>query len=305
MVLRIVLETLPAILLYFYLKRFVGQPLGFTFVSILHFLPFILFLSVFLLFGEDVPFRYFQVSGAWVFGIQFIAYPLAGLSILRAMDTRSPSMERYFNPIVPPRFRWLKTCFWIAVSHGLIRIGSVVLTYWNIDIAGAFEKVNLLIFTMISFFLVYIFLKNPQIIHNDGLDGTGDSAGASGPRYRLSTLSREQGLEIMRQMNGFMEKVKPYLDPDLTLVSLAKQLNLSVHVISEVMNTIINQNFYDYVNNYRVEEFKRLASNPGNNHLKLLALAYNAGFKSKTTFNTAFKKFTGQTPSQYRDSTDY
>ena len=69
--------------------------------------------------------------------------------------------------------------------------------------------------------------------------------------------------------------------------------------MTEIINNIVKQNFYDYVNNFRVEEFKSLANDPANMHLKILSLAYDAGFKSKTTFNTTFKKITGQTPSEY------
>ena len=64
----------------------------------------------------------------------------------------------------------------------------------------------------------------------------------------------------------------------------------------------MRQNFFDYVNNYRVEEFKKLVNDPAKKDDKLIFLAYDAGFNSKSTFNTAFKKFTGQTPSDYRNS---
>ena len=97
-----------------------------------------------------------------------------------------------------------------------------------------------------------------------------------------------------------MEITKPYLNPDMSIQELAEQVKIPSRIISEVVNNFIGQNFNDYVNNYRVEEYKKLAEDSSKNHYTVLALGYEAGFKSKTTFNTAFKKFTGKTPSEYR-----
>ena len=77
-------------------------------------------------------------------------------------------------------------------------------------------------------------------------------------------------------------------------------MHLPGYIISEVLNGLLKQNFFDYINNYRIEEFKRLASMPENSKETNLSLAFVSGFNSKTAFNTAFKKFTGHTPSQFR-----
>ena len=94
-----------------------------------------------------------------------------------------------------------------------------------------------------------------------------------------------------------MENEKPYLDPKLTLSKLASMLGISSNHLSQVINQYEKVNFCDFVNKYRIEEFKiQTKKNP---HFNILALALEAGFNSKSAFNHIFKKHTGKTPSQY------
>lgn len=106
---------------------------------------------------------------------------------------------------------------------------------------------------------------------------------------RLSTLLR------------YMSAEKPYLEPDLTLPDLARRLHTNPVGLSQVINIGAGKNFNDFVNEYRVEEFKRQVRDPANGHLSLLGQALNCGFNSKATFNRAFKKFTGLSPKEFAD----
>ena len=96
-----------------------------------------------------------------------------------------------------------------------------------------------------------------------------------------------------------MEKEKPYVNFDLSLQGLADKLHLSRHQLSNLINQQHHKNFYEFVNFYRVEEVKYLMRQPKNQHLKLISLAYDAGFNSKSSFNRIFKQLTEMTPSQY------
>jgi len=97
-----------------------------------------------------------------------------------------------------------------------------------------------------------------------------------------------------------MEEHKPYQDPELSLTSLAKKTGISRNLLSETINNGLGSNFYDFINNYRLEEVKKLMSSPKWKNYTILALAYEAGFQSKSTFNSFFKKNTSITPSRYR-----
>lgn len=97
-----------------------------------------------------------------------------------------------------------------------------------------------------------------------------------------------------------MEREKIYQNPELKLTDLAAHLELSPHYLSQLLNIHVGENFYDFINRRRVEEFKESLNDPTKQHFNLLGLAYEAGFNSKAAFNNAFKKYTGMTPSEFR-----
>ena len=97
-----------------------------------------------------------------------------------------------------------------------------------------------------------------------------------------------------------MEVEKLYLETELTLQELADRVGAPAYQISQAINEGLNKNFYDLINAYRVDEAKQLLLNPTNSNFTILSVAFEAGFNSKTTFNTVFKKFTGLTPSDFR-----
>ena len=98
-----------------------------------------------------------------------------------------------------------------------------------------------------------------------------------------------------------MENEKPYLDAELGLPQLAERLTLSTHDLSFVINEGFQENFFQFINRYRVNEAKMLLRSPKHKHLSILGIAFESGFRSKTTFNTTFKKLTGQSPSQFME----
>ncbi len=107
--------------------------------------------------------------------------------------------------------------------------------------------------------------------------------------------------QIVERILAMMENEKLYQEPDLTLQNLAHKLQFPSYQVSQAINDGMKKNFYDLVNGYRVEEAKRLLLNPKNKNYTILSVGFEAGFNSKTTFNTVFKKFTGLTPTDYRE----
>lgn len=111
------------------------------------------------------------------------------------------------------------------------------------------------------------------------------------------TNEQEQRLQ---ELNAFMESNRPYLDPDLTLTELAAQMKTTRGALSALINEAAGSNFYDFVNRYRVEQVKKLMADPAMKNYNVLGIALEAGFRSKSTFNLIFKRFTGLTPSEYK-----
>jgi AraC-like DNA-binding protein len=93
---------------------------------------------------------------------------------------------------------------------------------------------------------------------------------------------------------------KPYLNPELTLHDLSSQLKVSDRKLSILINAELGKSFFDLINSYRIEEAKKILRTSKDPKLTVLEIMYEVGFNSKSSFNTAFKKYTGSTPTAYR-----
>lgn len=119
-------------------------------------------------------------------------------------------------------------------------------------------------------------------------------------KYKNSSLSKEDRVSYQQKILKAIEEEKIYLNHDLTQANFAKKLSLSSHHLSEVFSFEFDKNFYQLINSYRIIEAKKILEQPTNKDYKIIAVAYDAGFKSKTTFNRVFKEQTGYTPTEYR-----
>lgn len=106
--------------------------------------------------------------------------------------------------------------------------------------------------------------------------------------------------EKIQLLKDFMIKEEPYLNASLSLFDLARQLKISSRELSLLINHQLNRHFFDFINEYRVEKAKELLRNSDRKKFTISEILYKVGFNSKSSFNTAFKKYTGMTPTQYR-----
>ena len=126
------------------------------------------------------------------------------------------------------------------------------------------------------------------------------AAGTVKPKYEKYRLDDEIAEAYAAEARELMKSKKLYKNPDLTMPELAKKLKLSTNTLSQVLNGCCGQTFYNFVNTYRLEEVISMMHDPEHAGDSVLELSFEAGFKSKSTFNSMFKKYTGQTPSEYR-----
>ena len=96
-----------------------------------------------------------------------------------------------------------------------------------------------------------------------------------------------------------MENDKLFLDNDLNLPTVAERLGISIHETSFLINESAKDNFYNFINKYRVDEAKKLLASSKMDEFNILGIAFASGFNSKTAFNTAFKKWAGVSPTNY------
>lgn len=111
-------------------------------------------------------------------------------------------------------------------------------------------------------------------------------------------LTSEQQKEVLKKLNHILNTEKPFLKSDFSLPQLADRLRLSVHVVSQVINESLGKSFFEMTAEYRVEAAKQLLKDQPN--IKIEEIAEQVGYNSKSSFNTAFKKLTGMTPSEFR-----
>jgi AraC-like DNA-binding protein len=117
----------------------------------------------------------------------------------------------------------------------------------------------------------------------------------------ISFVESESELEAeIKRVNKFMKEEEPFLDASLTLNKLANETDIPARELSILINHHLNKHFFDFVNEYRIEKAMELLTSPDRRDYTVLEILYEVGFNSKSSFNTAFKKHTGLTPTEYR-----
>ena len=132
--------------------------------------------------------------------------------------------------------------------------------------------------------------------------GTLPKIKATNGKYKTSSLNEQQIKNHQNKLLQILEIEKPWLNADLKIADLAKLLDIPSHQLSQILNEGMKTNFFDLMNQYRIEEVKRRLLHPVYSHYSILAIALDCGFNNKTTFNRVFKKMTGMTPSGFVNS---
>ncbi len=198
--------------------------------------------------------------------------------------------------------KWLKN----------IIVGVIFITiFWILDIVfqisegnKTFDFLTSLIYFLSIFYITYYWQKQKEIFPYSLEEKKEietiivETSLPEGKRKQL--LNHEELEEQKSRLLQLMYAEKPYLDFELNLVKLAASMNISTHILSYVINNGFGENFYQFINRYRIEEAKKLMANSETDRLSLLGIGFTVGFNSKTVFNTTFKKVTGQTPSEYK-----
>ena len=120
--------------------------------------------------------------------------------------------------------------------------------------------------------------------------------------YVAAGLRGHQIDSLMTRLGAHFEEDRPYLEPGVTLMQIAANLETTPNRLSQAINQGMGKNFHELVNERRVEDFKRRALDPRNRHRTLLAIAFDSGFSSKSSFNRVFKQIAGMSPRQYVES---
>lgn len=222
-----------------------------------------------------------------IFSYAFLAYRQLNLYQIR--------IEAQFANLEQVDLQWMKMLLW-----GFIGLFTFDFLLFSLPLYPDYDKSMLLHFFFVTesamIIVIGIFALNKPEILFDKFVTEGKS------KYANSSLNQALAKELAKKVEKMFEKEELFADQEISLSSLASRLKVPNHHLSQVFSEQLGQSFYDYVNSKRVERAKQLMRKEQQEFQSLLDLAYLVGFNNKTSFNTAFKKFTKLTPSQFREN---
>lgn len=310
-------------LLFLYTKSVIYKDFRFRLTMLLHAVPFFLFLifSVLSYHSQNTEMKKFILTSAGkqemplaLYGIgillyvQFYSYTFFALSLLRKYNT---AISNKFSETNSINLNWLKSTivlFMIVIGVGVFNSFitlTPLISYFSITLT----LIIVAIFLFISRVL-FKALRQPEIFEGIREDDAEDivkekpdvmpGPQKSIPKYAGSSLTNAEKMQVKLQLLAYMQKERPFLEPQLTIEELADMLKIKPKNLSQVINECLNQNFFDFINRYRIEEARRLLTNPSDKKITVQEVLYKVGFNSKSSFNTLFKKYTGVTPSEFK-----
>ncbi|AFG37450.1 helix-turn-helix domain-containing protein [Spirochaeta africana] len=295
-------------LLYLYACSVLDRPVAVLRRGILHFTPFFLHTLAtvpMLLQPGEVRILYWDSGREWFYlwvGLQLLHTGVYMLVIARMLRTTDARLEAERSTLDHLRIGWLKSIA-IAVVVMIVFYAMAMLGMLATGMQGRELHVNRLT-DVVLFILVYIIAfqaMQQRIIGFPDQPETGaNRVDPRSIRYQKSSLSEAEARQLAQHAEEHMQQTLAYLDPELSLRDLARELGTATHHLSQALNQIRTENFYCFVNRFRAQHAADLLLDPGSNNRSILEIAYESGFRSKSTFNAMFKQFHGTTPTRFR-----
>lgn len=303
------LLLLPPVL-FFYTKSLLDKSFSFKRADFIHFIPAVIYLiySVFIFITDKIVLQeyYFYADGrdkdlaTWYQIVGFISlvfYSIKSLNIYRKYKSITFEVVSFADNIL---FKWVQRFLIALLILLIIRVLFFVL---NPEWAQFGNKFWYYLCFSILFYYISIsgYVNSVQTIipFNSNFNVTEEIEPGAAETSAANQLNVVELDEWKINLETLMLVDKAFQNPTLTLANVSEKLKISAKKISQVINQGFKMNFNDFVNYYRTEEvIKKLQSGKHNIHT-LLAIAYDCGFNSKSTFNRSFKKQTGLTPKEY------
>lgn len=299
------LLMLPALYLYGLLATETKSNIGKK--DILHLLPFVLFtfllMPFYLLSGEE-KLAYDNQNEIAVLGYvkavsAFVYFPLTALHVIRFRKRLSVGHLPTNNL---QNVQWFYRMMILLIVIGTVSF--VIFTFENIGIHFSgldSDTVTSMLLTLTFYVNGFVLIRNPYILWGPSqFSKAPERIDGEKSKYRNSPLTHAQMKEFLALLTDQMESHQVFKNSELSPKDLEELTGIKSHYITEVLNTLLGRNFYEFVNAYRVEEVKALISDSENNNKTLLALGLESGFNSKASFNRIFKLHVGKSPSQFK-----
>ncbi len=304
-----VLAYLAVPVFYLYIKSATRGALPFAWKDLIHFLPFVLVNLILWQQFYQLPFStkvgiiegfHDHICPTWYYGMYYVLFlglfPFYLYRSFNLLSRHETCILTRFSYTEDLSLSWLQRFLWGMIITWVAFISFEVVANQMLGLTGSYGFQVAFLFMVANIFYLGISGVQQKVILEDEslLDAEEDAA-----KYQLSSLTDDKAKDYLKKLTNYMEREKPYLEPRITIAELAQRVGIPVNYLSQIINRDLEQNFFDFINTYRVKEFKHLLQTPNSQQYTLLSLAHEAGFNSKSTFNAIFKKITGQTPSEY------
>ncbi len=290
-------------LLYLYVKSLIDKNFKFSISALLHFVPFFFFHfqeipSNIIADYENYFLNFEDITGGQRIFLNFLVWHLqpivySGL-LVKILHENNNFVDEIYNGSQSINYLWMRKVFSFYVFIWTLK-AIVELFFTNLIYSHQLYYIPISI--ILTSFHVYI-IAYLGLNRSEGDDSVFFESNTE--RYKTSQLSEEKSKEYLKMLLTNMESEKLFEDPKLTLPSLANHLSINSRYLSQVINEKLGQNFYDFINGYRISEAKTRLMDPEKDNYTIEAIAFEVGFNSKAAFYSTFKKQTNMTPSQYR-----
>jgi AraC-like DNA-binding protein len=269
--------------------------------KVLHFIPFVLymgyilisfsFLSVdekrkILLHGGLLSPAFYQFL---IISLQLQVLLYVSLSVSQILKFRNRLKNQYSSD-EKINFSWISSLLVAILCLWLMDIVRFFANYFSYNIKVIVDTCLFIGFILFCYFFLFKSMSHRYLPLEKDIQ-------SDSKKLSLSELTRKK---YEHQLIQYMNINKPYLDAEITLMDLAKKVDIPARSLSEVVNISFGQNFYDFINSYRIREATLLFESNDDQNKTILEVLFEVGFNSKSSFNSAFKRITGMTPTEYR-----
>ncbi len=289
------LDFLMGPIIYFYTKSLAFQDFAFRKGDWIHLLPVIVF-HFYLLFSILLKqfgsinrrFIYWEITITLIVShIVLVIYACKSVHVLKKFTI---AIKNVFSFIEKINLSWLR---FVLIGFGIIWLmiitNCLVRIIWKNPIPYLNDIITVTNF-IVSTIIIYYGLTQPKLF--SGIEGKS--------KYFRSTLTSKDAQRYINQLKEYMETEKPHLASSLTINHLSEKLEIPSKHLSQLINETFQQNFFDFINSYRIEEAKRYLSKRSRNNFNISHILYEVGFNSKATFNRAFTKHVGMSPREFK-----
>lgn len=302
-------------LLYLYILSVIYSDFKLSAKHLLHLIPFVVINIIFIpryywvdfdekmIFLEknqierlpEIKFTYLLVH------LQLMGYLIASFMAVKKYKTLL--LENYSNASLF-NFNWLFTLLVIFTIGSLVALVKNVYMFLHVEEAYYYSLI-FTAFLALGFIIWLVFkaLQSPELFRgiDSNLQLVKNMVKEEEKPFSASIIEKDIEVQLLvDKLKLFMEEKEPYLDPSLTLYNLAKQIEIPDKALSILINRDLDLHFFDFVNGYRIRKSMEILKDPNKKEFTVLEILYDVGFNSKSSFNTAFKNYTGITPTQYR-----